>query len=364
MSNTSIEKEDEIDLLALVKKIWDKRLKIIKYFVVFLFIGIFIAIFSPKQYTATTTFIPQNAEKGSGLSGLASLAGINLGNAPSENISVALYPNLMKSIPFQKEMIQTKIQTEKQTAPLAYWEYYEKYPQKNILGTIQKYTIGLPSVILQSFRGEKVEKTSSANTTDSNLYQITEKEKDFFNQLGEQLKTTVNEKQNYITISFSAEEPLIAAQMTQKAQELLQRTITEFKIKKATEKLDFIQDRYNEAEKDFKEKQLRLASFQDANRGLITSLPQTRQAQLQSEFNIAYNVYSELAKQLENQKIQVKEDTPVFTIIEPVMIPLEKSKPKRGMIIGIWGILGIVLGVASIFVKDFLDHFKSNNQKD
>lgn len=363
LQNSTIEKkEEEIDLLALIKKIWDERKKIIKYFLVFLFIGIFIAIFSPKEYTASTIFVPQTSsgKMGGNLGGLASLAGINLGSGSSEDISASLYPNVIKSVPFQREMIQTLLQTEKQTTPLSYQEYYKKYPPKNIIGTIKKYTIGLPSVIIQAIKGKPKNEEATPKIS-TNIYKITAEEKGLFDQLSNQLQLSVNEKQNYVTISFSANEPLIAAQMTQKTQEYLQKTITEFKIKKAQEKLDFIQKRYNEAEKDFKEKQLRLASFQDTNRGLISSLPQTRQSQLQSEFNIAFNVYSELAKQLESQKIQVKEDTPVFTIIEPVSVPLEKSKPKRVMIIAIWGFLGIIFGVGVIFIKDFLSNFKTDN---
>lgn len=357
MNTQNIEKEDEIDLLALLQKIWDGRKKIMFYFFMFLLLGIFVAILSPKEYTATSIFVPQTSsgKMGGNLGGLASLAGINLGSASSEDISAVLYPNIIKSIPFQKEMIETSIQTEKQTAPLSYREYYKKYPPKNIIGSIAKYTIGLPALLFSSKKDGKKDTISGVN---SEIYQITEEEKSLFGLLNAQLQLKVNEKENHVTLSFSMQEPLAAAQMAQKAQEYLQQTITEFKIKKAQEKLDFIQKRYDEAEKDFKEKQLRLASFQDGNRGLISSLPQTRQSQLQSEFNIAYNVYSELAKQLETQKIQVKEDTPVFTIIEPVSVPLEKSKPKRGMIIAIWGFLGIIIGVGTIFIKDFLTNFK------
>ncbi|WGU68169.1 GNVR domain-containing protein [Capnocytophaga canimorsus] len=131
------------------------------------------------------------------------------------------------------------------------------------------------------------------------------------------------------------------------------------RLKKAKEELQFIEQLYLEAEKDFKAKQYALANFQDRNRNFSSSLPQTRLQQLQTEFNLAYGVYSELAKQFENQKIKVKEETPAFTVIEPVSVPNEKSKPKRGMIIAIWTFLGIVLGVGSVFLKDFIRQLKA-----
>ncbi len=53
---------------------------------------------------------------------------------------------------------------------------------------------------------------------------------------------------------------------------------------------------------------------------------------MNNEYTLLFGVYSELAKQREQANIQVKETTPVFTVVEPVTIPTERSKPKRGLI--------------------------------
>lgn len=71
-----------------------------------------------------------------------------------------------------------------------------------------------------------------------------------------------------------------------------------------------------------------------------------------------YTIYSELAKQLEQAKIQVKQDTPVFTIIEPVSVPTNKSKPNRPMILFIWLFLGGVVGTGFVFGKGFIEPIK------
>ena len=321
---------------------------------------------SPQKYTAKTIFVPQTASgnKLSGnLGGLVAMAGINLADGAGEEISPSIYPKIIESIPFQKEMIGTLIQVKASEKPISYAEYYQKYPPKNILAIIQKYTIGLPNLIFGSKKTEDSHSQSQPQLQPQ-IYQISQQEKGLFEKLRQQLKLVVNEKEKNVTLSFSMEEPLAAAQMAIRAQESLQQIITEYKIQKAKEKLDFIQKRYEEAQKDFKEKQIRLASFQDSNRGLISSLSQTRLTQLQSEYNLSYNVYLELAKQLESQKIQVKEDTPIFTIIEPVSIPLQKSKPNSTMILAVWSFLGIIIGVVIIFVRDFVSNFKKNQVVD
>jgi hypothetical protein len=354
------QKEDEIDLIALFLKIWENKKLILKYFLIFFLIGIFVAIFSPKEYTAQSVVLPQsNSASGIGsLSGLAAIAGVSIGNNNGD-ILPKLYPNIAQSIPFQKEMLKTPINITGIDGPISYQDYYQKYPKTNLLSTIKKYTIELPGLIIGSFKSEEKSETISVKDS-SNIYSITKDEKKLFDLLKSQLNIDYSEKEGYVTLSFSMDEPLAAAQMLKNVENYLQNAITEFKIQKAKQQLDFIQKRYNEAEKDFKEKQIRLASFQDSNRGLISSLPQTRLSQLQTDFNLAFNIYSELAKQLESQKIKVKEDTPVFTVIEPVSVPLDRSKPKRGIIIAVWSFLGIVIGVGLIFVKDFISNIKKD----
>jgi uncharacterized protein involved in exopolysaccharide biosynthesis len=52
--------EDEIDLIALAKTFWNGRKTFIKTFFIFLSIGLFMAVFSPKQYSASTTIVVEN----------------------------------------------------------------------------------------------------------------------------------------------------------------------------------------------------------------------------------------------------------------------------------------------------------------
>lgn len=360
MSAEMENQNEEIDLIELLKKVWDAKWFVLKTTLVCLLIGVFVAIFSKKQYTATTMVVPQTSSGSvlGSLGGLAAMAGINLGGTKDGEVIVPkLYPKIAQSIPFEQEMIKTPITIEG-VGEVTYQQYYQEYAKPSVLGVIKKYTIGLPGVILSSFKGKKQQAISDENQEEGNkIYVVTEEEKDLYKQLAEQLSIDVNDKEGYINLSFTMEEPLAAAQMLQKAQEYLQNAITEIKIQKVQEQLTFIGERYEEARKDFEKKQMLLASFDDTNKGLISLRSQTSRTKLQSEYNLAYNVYSELAKQLESQKIKVKEDTPVFAVIEPVSVPIEKSAPKRGMILVVWTMVGFVIGVGMIFVKDFLKEF-------
>ena len=76
---------DEIDLIELLKTAWNGRKHIIIISLVFVLLGVTFAFLSPIVYSSSTTFINSQTESssGSGLSGVASLVGINLGSMSS-----------------------------------------------------------------------------------------------------------------------------------------------------------------------------------------------------------------------------------------------------------------------------------------
>ena len=110
--------------LVKVFSILFRDFKTIKKIVLYFFItGIFFAIFLPENYTSQSTFTPQvsNGPKpNSSISGLASLAGINLSDigAESSEISPLLYPQIIDSYPFKLELLSSKIIYEGKTMSL------------------------------------------------------------------------------------------------------------------------------------------------------------------------------------------------------------------------------------------------------
>ncbi len=353
--------DDEIDLIALSKTFWSGKAILIKSVIVFGIIGFFVAILSPKEYIAKTVMVPQVADgqsKLGGLGGLAAMAGINLsvGSTGSE-LSPTIYPQIIASIPFQLELMNTPLQFVESASPVTLYDYYTKERKISFLGYIKKYTIGLPGTLIASVKG-KADIENTIGTAPKQPIRLTEKQKSARNILSQIISLEVNAKEGYLSLTSKMSEPAPAAQLAQRAQELLQQYIIEFKIKKTKVNLDFVQQRYDETEKKYLVLQERLASFRDRNRNVSSAIAGTELERLTSQYNLISGVYSELAKQLEQAKIQVKQDTPVFTIIEPVSVPTEKSKPNRPMILFIWIFLGGVVGTGWIFGREYLKTVK------
>lgn len=354
--------DDEIDLIALAKTAWSGRRTIIKTTLIFIVLGVFIAIFTPKQYKAIMVMIPQssNPQSSGGLSSLAAMAGINLNMSNSGNeLSPSVYPQIVQSIPFQKELMHVKLNFEGYNEKISLYDYYTdpQYAKFNVLSFIKKFTIGLPGTIIGAIRGKK-EIIEDTVESDNTIIQLSSKERALIDLLSANVTLNADQKAGNITLTSIMPEAKAAAQLGEKAQILLQAKITEFKIAKSNMQLDFIQERYNEKKKEFEEKQKELALFNDRNKNVTTAIARTEGERLQNEYQLVFSVYTELSKQLENSKIQVKNETPVFSIIEPISIPTESFKPKRKQILMIWIFLGGVIGTGIVFGKQYIGSVK------
>lgn len=358
--NMESSQEQEIDLIELIKRMWVNRKLILKVTGVCFVFGLLIALFSSKAYTAGCDFVPQTSSSTSTsrMSSLAALAGINLNQMDDvKALSPYVYENILNSATFRKELMQTKLNYEKADRPVSFYEYNtsEEFNKPGVGKIVMKYTIGLPFVILKAIRGEQPEPDYSALATEGNgsaskIETMTKEEYECNKILSECLSMNLDDKNGYLSISVTMPEAIVAAEMAEATVTLLQKYITEFKIEKVQSNLDFVQERYNEAKAEFEDVQERRARFRDANLNTAKYSARTQLEKLDAEYTLALNLYSELASKLEQAKINVKETTPILTVINPVTVPLQKSKPRRAMILFGWTFFGIVLGMGAVLV--------------
>lgn len=354
---------DEIDITEILKKLWVKRSFIIKLTVAFLLLGLFVALFSPVQYTSTCTVVPQSGNRsgGGGLGGVAAIMGVNLGTAmmTEGTLSPVMYPEIIKSVPFTREIMKTEVIVEKSNGqPITLYDYYtdKQYRDFNLLGAIKKYTIGLPGVLIGAIRGDKEpEIVESSLIGDSNtVFKLTEEEKRVYDAIQGAVQINPNSKDGYVTIGYVFPEAKVAAQVTDKIYRTLEEYVSQFKSEKLNDNLEFVEKSYETARTDFLNAQDRLTAFQDANRGLTTASARSMETRLRNEYDIAFTLYRELATQREQAKIAVKENQTILTLVNPPVVPHEKSAPRRSIIIIGFLLLGVVVAVGWVLAAPSL----------
>lgn len=356
--NNNLPEEQEIDLVELIQKMWANRGLIIKTTIVFMVLGLLVAIFSSKVYTASCDVVPQTSKgsNSSKMSSLAALAGIDINQSQDvKALSPYVYENIMNSTAFRKELMQTLIDFEEAGQPISFYDYYtsEEYNKPSVFDYVLKYTIGLPGVILGAIRGEQPEPDYGdigSDNSKSSIQTISKEEYNCMALLNGCISITLDDKNGYVTITANMPEAVAAAQLAQATVTLLQKYITEFKIEKVQSNLDFVQERYDEAKRNFEDIQARRAKFRDANMNTTRYSARTELEKLDAEYTLAMNLYGELATQLEQAKISVKETTPMLTIISPVTVPYKKSKPQRAMILIAFTFLGVVAGMGCVLL--------------
>lgn len=355
-NNLNVAQEQEIDLIALVKRLWAKRIFVIYVTAGFMVLGLLVALFSKKEYTASTIFVPQTSQQrgGSSISSLASLAGINLGQMGGDMLSPTVYPQLLSNVDLIKELMYTPVKFEEWPEKITLYDYYTdpEYNKMTFFGAVKKYTIGLPGVIIGAIKGKDEENVDAAGLDGLAVY--TEREYQCKKVLSDLISVSINDKDGYIELSVRMPEAVAAAEVATTVFNLLEKYVTEYKIEKAKATLDFVNDRFNEAKEDFEQKQLAYAKFRDANRGQLTATAQITEDRLRKEYDMANTIYTELARQKTQVELQVKEDTPVLSVVQPIVVPFERSKPRRAIILIAFTFLGGCLGCASVFGLDFI----------
>ena len=355
--------EDNIDFLKVAKIIWAHRRLIIKIIGLFCILGLFISILTPKTYTASSTFVPQveGAGKGGNLGGLASLAGINLSSlANTSEIPPSLYPKIINSVSFKRTLLATPINVKSYNIQTTYGEFYEEYYSSGALSVVHKYTIGLPQFLWSTIKTESNYKDPDTIGSDSALIKLTKKEVEHFNRLENQIQVIPNDQEGTVELSFEMPEALMSAEMAQATVKLLQQEVIAFKIQNAKEQLKYTQEQFDQKKEDFRKVQQELALFRDRNQNISSAVALNKLKSLEAEYNFAFNIYTEMAKQLEQTKIQVSKNTPVFSIINPVSIPVKASAPNRILIVIVFTCLGMIFALGYVF---FIEYYKIFKQK-
>lgn len=318
--NKSINEAMGIDLLHIGGKIIAIRKTLYKAAVVGIVLGIIVWLSVPNRYTVIVTLSPEmgNAK---GNNGLAGLAASFLGDATTNNVTdalnVSLSADIISSTPFLLELLEMKIITGKNKKitlatyldelSVAWWNYF----------------IGLPSTVIGGAKSWFV-KVDTINNKSRTL-ELTKKEAEKIEYLRNNMFAVVDKKTAITSISVTLQEPKVAAIVADSVVQKLQEYITNYRTSKAKEDCAYLEDLFKERQLEYYVAQKKYADYVDTHDDLILQSIRTEQERLQSDMNLAYQVYSQVASQLQVARAKVQEEKPVFAVVEPAVVPLFPS---------------------------------------
>lgn len=356
--------EQEIDLIELAQKVWASRKLIFKVCGVALLVGLVVAFSIPKEYTTKVTLAPESSGGKSGLGSmgaLAAMAGVNIGSSSGEDaLSPELYPDIVNSTPFLIELFDIKVANQKNTLHTSLYNYLDEHQKTTWWSVIASAPFKALGWVVSSVKGDSKEKGNGK----IDPFALTQEESGIAKALGSRIAVTIDKKTGITTLAVTMQDPFISAALTDTILQRLQSYITDYRTNKARRDLAFSETLFKEAQENYFTAQQKYARFADGNQDIILQSFRAEQERLQNEMTLSYNVYNQVAQQLQMAKAKVQEITPVYTVVQPATVPLRPEKPNKIMILVGFVFLAAVGTIGWIlFIKDLLKEWKKQPEK-
>ncbi len=311
-----------------------------KYFFFFLIVGggaavlgYLLSFLKPNEYTAYASILPEySSGPGSSISELATLAGLG-GRTRSEAVRPDLYPDILSSTPFLVSLLSAPLKNREGKTSTIFKLFQETVKSKDTLAS--------------PFTKEQM------NGLDSSVLNITPVQRLFINSMRGRITVSHGKINGVIGISIELPDPVLAAAATRFTIDYLVKFVSDYRTGKENKKVDLLTEQARQAESAYRSAESRLASHRDRNRNIVTFTNRVDEQRLEGEYYRTQGVYNELMQRLQFSKVQREEVTPVLKVLEPPIVPVITSKPRRLVMAAGYAIAASFLALCyALFIKE------------
>ena len=328
--------EMEIDLMDVLRKIISIRKTLYKAAGVGVIIGIIVYLSIPKQYTVNVTLSPEmgGSKSGNGLVGIAASflgSGVSSGDS-SDALNASLSSEIVSSTPFLLELLSIDIPAPDGNGNMVLDTYLDDQssPWWN-------YVIGFPNMLVGGVKSLFSEGTLDTLENVGRRGTL---------ELSQEQNTKVNVLRNSVKASIDTKTAITNVSVVHKLQEY----ITDYRTSKVKDDCAYLEKLFKERQREYYTAQKKYANYVDTHDNLVLQSVRTEQERLQNDMSLAYQIYSQVANQLQVARAKVQEEKPVFAVVEPAIVPLNPS----GMKLMIYVIVFVLFSITTTIVWKFL----------
>ncbi len=301
--------EDEIDLRELFNVIWKSKFVILIVTVLFAVAAIIYAINQPNIYKSEALLAPAEREGAGGLAslagqfgGLASLAGVNLGGGGSNKAQLAI--EVLKSRQFTSAFIQ-KHNILPQIMAAESWN-------------MQANEVVYDDEMFNSQNNEWIREVKAPFKPQPSMQEA-------YKEFSKAISASTDKETGMVTISAQHVSPYVAQQWVTWLVEDINKTMKEREVAEAKKSTKFLQQ-------------------------------QLKQTEIADIREVLYKLIEEQTKTIMFAKVR---DEYVFKTIDAALVPEEKFKPKRALIVVLGTMLGGMLSVIVVLTKQLARKHKN-----
>lgn len=332
LTSRAQDEEMEIDLMEYARKLWAARKLLLKVGGFAIIVGLIMAFTTPKRYTVSVTLAPESTKGSSSLSGIASMLGVgglNMGNE-ADALNVILYPDIVSSTPFILDLLDTPVRDLDEDTPDTTLVGYLETQKSSLIGMVMSLPSKTIGAITSLFKSDKEEQEQDKSI---NPFHLTRQQAMTVAGIKKTITANVDKKTGVTTMTVTLQDPLVCAIIADTVIAKLQQCVTTYRISKAEKNSKYWEQIHQERQQEYYKAQQAYAHYVDANKNVVLQSVLTERERLQNEMNLAYQVYSNVATQLQLARAKVQEAKPAFAIVEPATVPLQPSGTSRKMIL-------------------------------
>ena len=357
--NNNIPQEQEIDIMELIAKLWKNRRMIIKWGIIGAVVGLIAGFSIPKTYKVSATLAPETQQRvGSGVSSIASMMGVSLDNS-MDAIDYEMYPDVISSTPFLFELLDLEVKTRDGQIDTTLQNYILKHQKSpwwsHVIGAPFK-ALGWAVSLVKS-----EEECGESGEVQLELHNLPKEERKAIKYLSEKIIVSVDKKTGKTQLSLEMQDPLVAYTVMAAVLDNLKNYMSEYRTSKSRQDVENLSKICEERKQEYYAAQKAYALYTDSNKNIVQNSSKAEGQRLQQEMNLAYQVYSQVATQLEGARIKVQQDKPVFAVLKPASVPLKKAGPSKAkLLIGFAFLAGCCAAAWALWGKDLWKQFKDN----
>ena len=169
---------------------------------------------------------------------------------------------------------------------------------------------------------------------------------------------------NFYDLSIKAGEPVFARDLAIALIEELDAHQKKYNKSQTSEARLFIEERIDETRKELELAEEKLKNFRDRNRRIENSPSlQLEETRLVREASVLTGVYTTLKQQLETTKIEEVKESNYVIVLDPPEAPLDRSYPRKKMMVIATGLIGVFLGAAFALIIGYLEDISLHDKK-
>lgn len=315
---------EPIDLRIIAQKLWSNRKYFYKTLPIAFVLSCLYILSYPRYYTSDVRLAPElgSSMGGGTLGDIASSLGFDISEMQTNDaISPLLYPDLMDDNKFVTNLFGIHVVSKDGEINTNYHDYIKQYQKKPWWN--------YPITWLKNLLPKEDDNQEIGGDGKVNPYKLSKKENGIVEKIRKDVGIGIDKKTGVITISVTAQDPLICKTIADSLTLHLQSFITDYRTNKARIDVEHYKKLVSASKNEYVRTRQQYGAYADSHTDVVLESYRAKLNDIENDMQLKFQAYSTFNTQLQAAMAKLQERTPAFTVVKGASVPTKPSGPKR-----------------------------------